>query len=92
MLASRVSPGHRPPDVCFSLREKLKKYCPDDHNEQHFFKYFLISPAVFEKIAAEIVVCSILGADELMSEHMIFILSTFERQFEPASTMVNKSP
>ena len=46
----------------------MKKYCPGDQNEQHFFKYFLILPAVFEKIAANIVVCSILGADELLHQ------------------------
>ena len=44
----------------------MKKYCPDDQNEQHFFIYFLNLSAVFEEIAAEMVGCSILGADELM--------------------------
>ena len=45
--------------------KKFKKYCPDDENEQHFFRYILTLPAVLEKIAAEIVVCSMQGADEL---------------------------
>ena len=35
-------------------KKLMKKYWPDHQNEQHFFKYFLILPAAFEKIAAEI--------------------------------------
>ena len=48
------------------VEKELNAEEEEDQNEQHFFKYFSILPAVFEKIAAEIVVCSILGADELI--------------------------
>ena len=70
-MKDRLELTLQPPGVCFSFVfvsctfkcffswKKLKKYGPDYQTEQHFFKYFLILPAVFEKIAAEIVVCSV---------------------------------
>ena len=64
---------------CFCLLHiqlpQLKKYCPDEQNEQHFFKCFLILPAVFEEIAAEIVICSILGAPEGSRRHLLLKFS-----------------
>ena len=47
---------------------KLKKYCPDYQNEQHFFKYFKMLPAVFEKMSITNNVCLLLGADELTAD------------------------